>query len=323
MTASELLRLGAEFLLGIEPLDMTPKQLETPLYTGRLLALQVQPGLMLNASDVVYISEQSFSVEMEPALVCGVMLTGSTTRTVVEDYGAFVRYPRQINLMGFDRPVRYTTPLQHGKNFRSAGFILQPSFFERFGADIDDDGLEALRDLTSGGFQTATIAHSARINAIAASCLSHPYGGHLGKLFLESAALAYVVEAAHALKEERRLVAIIGRREYDRVMHAREILDSDLADTPTTLELARRVGTNVTTLQANFKAVFGRTIFAHVREQRLSMARILLEEHGLPVTEAARRVGFARATAFSTAYRKHFGHSPKEDLRKSAATRFS
>lgn len=316
MTPSDLVRLGAEFALGVEPLDMAPQVLETPIYTGRLLAHEVQPGLMLSAGDVTYVCDQSFAVEMEPALVCGIMLSGESVRTEVEGYGSFVRHPHQVNLMGFDRPIRYTTPLERGRTFRTAGFVLQPAFFDRFGNDIDDDGISALRELMTGGFRTAAITHSPRVGEIARLCLEHPYRGHLGRLFLESNALAYVIEVAQTLKDERRLVALLGRREYDRVVHAREILDGDLVDTPTTLELARRVGINVTTLQANFKAVFGRTIFAHVREQRLMVARILLQEHRLSVAEAGRRVGFSRPSAFSAAYRKHFGHPPRSEHRQ-------
>lgn len=320
MTLNDLVRLGAELALGVEPVGIPPQVLETPIYKGRLLAFEVQPGLMLSASDVTYICNQNFAVEMEPALVCGIMLTGSPVASDVEGYGRFVRYPHQVSLMGFDSPVRYSTPLRQGERFRSTGFVLRPPFFDRFADDVADDGLAALRELVEGGFRTAIITHSPCITEIARSCLEHPYTGQLEKLFLESKALAFVIEAAQALKDERRLVALLGRREYDRVMYAREILDADLVGTPTTMELSRRVGINVTTLQANFKTVFGKTIFAHVREQRLMMARVLLQEHRLSVAEAGRRVGFSRASAFSAAYRKHFGHPPRLEFPRTRRT---
>ncbi len=320
MTLNDLVRLGAELALGVEPVGIPPQVLETPIYKGRLLAFEVQPGLMLSASDVTYICNQNFAVEMEPALVCGIMLTGSPVASDVEGYGRFVRYPHQVSLMGFDSPVRYSTPLRQGERFRSTGFVLRPPFFDRFADDVADDGLAALRELVEGGFRTAIITHSPCITEIARSCLEHPYTGQLEKLFLESKALAFVIEAAQALKDERRLVALLGRREYDRVMYAREILDADLVGTPTTMELSRRVGINVTTLQANFKTVFGKTIFAHVREQRLMMARVLLQEHRLSVAEAGRRVGFSRASAFSAAYRKHFGHPPRSEFPRTRRT---
>lgn len=315
MTLNDLVRLGAEFALGVEPVGIAPQVRETPIYKGRLLAFEVQPGLTLSASDVTYICNQHFAVEMEPALICGIMLRGSPVASDVEGYGRFVRYPHQVSLMGFDSPLRYSTPLRKGEHFTSAGFVLRPSFFDRFADGVADDGLMALRELMEGGFRTGVISHSPLITEIARLCLDHPYTGQLEKLFLESKALAFVIEAAQALKDERRLVALLGRREYDRVIYAREILDADLVSTPTTMELSRRVGINVTTLQANFKTVFGRTIFAHVREQRLMMAKVLLQEHRLSVAEAGRRVGFSRPSAFSAAYRRHFGHPPRAEFR--------
>lgn len=313
MTTSDLVRLGAEFSLGVRPVDVTPPVLETPLYTGRLLAHEAQPGLMLTASDVTYVCDQSLTIDLEPALLCGIMLQGEGVETEVIGHGRVVRPPGRANLMGFGRTVRYRSPITSGQRFRTAGFILKPSFFERFADDLADDGLATLHEFMSGEFRVETLGRSARLLEIARLCLEHPYNGQLGQLFLESNALAYVVEVAELLKQERRMMALLGRRQYERVLEAREILDSDLVNTPTSLQLARRVGVNVTTLQANFKTVFGTTIFGHVRDQRLMMARVLLQEHGLSVAQAAHRVGFARPSAFSTAYRRYFGRSPRDE----------
>lgn len=311
MSTSDLIRLGAEFSLGAQPVDVSPRELDTPLYTGRLLAHEVQPGLTVTASDVTYVGRQDMIVDMEPTLLCGVMLTGCTIETEVVGHGRVTRLPGHAYLMGFGRTVRYCSPVAPGQRFRTAGFILKPSFFDRFGDNLADDGLAVLRDFVVGDFRAEMLPRSPRLLEIARLCLEHPYSGQLGQLFLESNALAYVVEVAELLKQERRVIALIGRRQYERVLEAREILDSDLVNTPTSLQLARRVGVNVTTLQANFKAAFGTTIFGYVRDQRLMMARVLLREHGLGVAEAAHRVGFARPSAFSAAYRKHFGHSPR------------
>lgn len=118
------------------------------------------------------------------------------------------------------------------------------------------------------------------------------------------------------LAHKSRLVALIGKRHYDRIMEARDILDANLAKPPKTLELTKLVGVNLTTLHANFKTVFGTTIFGYVRAQRLEMARMLLIEHHLTVAEAGYRVGFASPSAFAVAYRRHFGNPPSNDARR-------
>ncbi|WP_353181847.1 AraC family transcriptional regulator [Bosea sp. (in: a-proteobacteria)] len=316
MTASDIVRLGAAFSLGAQPVDVSPRELDTPLYTGRLLAHEVQPGLTVTASDITYVTNQDLTVDMEPTLLCGVMLKGCATETEVIGYGRVTRCPERVHLMGFGVPMRYRSPVVSGQRFLTAGFFLKPAFFARFGGDLADDGLATLQELVTGEFRMETLARSARLLEIARLCHEHPYRGQLAELFLESNALSYVVEVAELLKQERRMIALMGRRQYERVLEAREILDSDLVNTPTSLQLARRVGVNVTTLQTNFKAVFGTTIFGHVRDQRLLMARVLLQEHGLGVAEAAHRVGFSRPSAFSAAYRKYFGCSPRSEIRQ-------
>ncbi|WP_188609564.1 helix-turn-helix transcriptional regulator [Chelatococcus reniformis] len=258
---------------------------------------------------------------MEPALLCGIMLAGNVIETDVVGHGRVTRHPERASVMGFGRKVQYRSPIRPGQHFRTAGFILKPAFFDRFSDDLADDGLTSLREFLTGEFRMDTLAPSARLLEIARLCLEHPYNGQLGQLFLESNALAFVVEVADVLKRERCMIAQLGRRQYARVLEARDILDSDLVNTPTSLQLARRVGVNVTTLQANFKKVFGTTIFGHVRDQRLMMARVLLRDHGLAVAQAAHRVGFARPSAFSAAYRRHFGHPPRAEMASNGARR--
>ena len=137
-----------------------------------------------------------------------------------------------------------------------------------------------------------------------------PYGGSLRSLFRESQALRFTLEVAALLQEEAQLIRKIGRRQYGRVRHARDLLDRSLVDPPKLLDLARELGVNVSTLQANFKAAFGTTIFGYVRSRRLEMARILIHDHGLGIAEAGYRVGFTNPAAFTVAYRRHYGHPP-------------
>jgi len=313
-SVSDLVRVGAELALGVAPVDLSAQSVETPIYAGTLLAHEVQPGLTATAFDVTYLSTREFVVDMQPALVCGLLFRGDADPMEVGSHGSVVqRFERPV-LYGFGKTTRCRRMCIADRHCRTAGFILRRSFFERFGGDIADDGLSVLRDFLDVDFRTEALARSPRLVEIANRALDHPYTGELGQLFLESNTLSYLVEVAELLKQERRVVALMGRRHYDRVMEARDILDADLIAPPRTLELARRVGVNVTTLQANFKAVFDTTIFGYVRDQRLLMARALLIDHGLTIAEAGYRVGFASPAAFTAAYRRRFGHPPGKEL---------
>lgn len=310
----ELVRLAAEHSLTVELANLPSDFVETPLFSGRLLVHELQPGLIVAASDIQYLTDQSIDTQAEPSLQCGVLLAGEDESIEVVGYGSITRQPRRPVLKAFSQPTQFRLPSMLGRRSRTAGFMLKPNFFDRFGAHVTDDGLKMLQELSASPFRFECLPRSPRIIELAENCLNHPFNEQLSELFLESNTLAFVIEVAQLLKQERRLVSLIGKRHYDRVMETRDILDAKLAAPPRMLELSRQVGVNHTTLQANFKAVFGSTIFGYVRTQRLLMARALLVDHHVTVAEAGYRVGFASPAAFTAAYRRHFGHPPGQDL---------
>jgi AraC-like DNA-binding protein len=313
LAVSDLVRAAAEFSVILKPAGAPVRELATPVLSGQLLAYQVRPGLMASAHDVTYLSDQEFTVDMEPSLMCAVLLHGDSDVMRVSGHGEIPRSLGRPILVGSSEVTTWQWSIRERQRCCGSGFTLTPAFFERFGEHVADDGLSALRKFCSAPFSTQNLTRSPRLLDVAGRALDHPYTGSLSELFLESNTLSFVLEVAKLLDHESELVMRIGRNHYDRVMEAREILDANLIDPPRTLDLARRVGTNITTLQADFKEVVGMTIFRYVREQRLLMARVLLLEHGVSVAEAGYRVGFSSPAAFVAAYRRSFGHSPGKE----------
>jgi len=81
---------------------------------------------------------------------------------------------------------------------------------------------------------------------------------------------------------------------------------------PTLTDLARQVGINDCTLKRRFRQVFGTTVFGYLHNYRMEQARTLLLENQLTIAAIAHRVGYNNLCAFSTAFRKKFGMSPRE-----------
>ncbi|GAB6040178.1 response regulator transcription factor [Endothiovibrio diazotrophicus] len=112
--------------------------------------------------------------------------------------------------------------------------------------------------------------------------------------------------AAAALGEERDSHPRIAR-----LYRAREVIMENLLEPPPLAEIARQVGTNPTTLSKEFQALFGFSVIAYAREQRLQRARRALERSEKPVNVIAHEVGYRHDSDFVTAFRKRFGVTPK------------
>ena len=105
------------------------------------------------------------------------------------------------------------------------------------------------------------------------------------------------------------------RSEAEQVRLIRQIHDDMLShlDRRITIDdLCHRYPINPTTLKDVFKAVYGTSIAAHLKEHRLERAEHLLLESDASVADVARQVGYESQSKFSTAFREQFGQLPKE-----------
>ncbi|MBO9356971.1 helix-turn-helix domain-containing protein [Bordetella petrii] len=93
---------------------------------------------------------------------------------------------------------------------------------------------------------------------------------------------------------------------------AASYLSRCLASPPSLQELARKVGTYEKKLSRAFRRQLGRTVFEYLREERVRVARQLLHETDLTVTDIAAELGFSSAANFATAFRKKTGLTPSE-----------
>ena len=86
-----------------------------------------------------------------------------------------------------------------------------------------------------------------------------------------------------------------------------------LDDSEFTVEqLCSEVGISRAHLHRKMKELTGMPVTEFIRNIRLEQAARLLREHKLNVSQVAYSVGFSSIGYFSTAFRKHFGVSPRE-----------
>ncbi|XOK64062.1 helix-turn-helix domain-containing protein [Paenibacillus elgii] len=96
---------------------------------------------------------------------------------------------------------------------------------------------------------------------------------------------------------------------------AKEILDHNIAASVSLNELSKLVCLNEYKLKKGFKEMFGQSVHAYVIDQRLEKARLLFEEKGISVSDAAFQVGYGNLSFFTLSFRKKFGVNPGDYLR--------
>lgn len=311
-----LLQEAAARSIDISYIEAVSPVVDTPTMRGTMKAEAIRSGLLMSGYDFVHVSDFELAVKMDRSVLCGVLLDGESSPMSIEGHQSIDHKLQRIEVVGFGEPILCRRQCRAGTRARTFGVTLRPEFLEQFGERVDDDGLAPLRAFLKPGLHHTTLPWSPKLLELGNDVLNHSYAGRLGQFYHESQTLRFLIEVAVALRDRSRARASIGRIAYERAVQAREILDHNLIDPPRALDLARQVGINLTTLQSNFKAAFGTTIFGHVRKQRLEMARLLIMDHGLRVADAGLKVGFSNAAAFTAAYRRHFGLPPTSDLRR-------
>lgn len=140
-----------------------------------------------------------------------------------------------------------------------------------------------------------------------------PYQGMTQQLYLESKALELLALQFACLESELTPSqrSLLKTDDLERVRHARDILVRRSKNPPSLIELSRLVELNDRKLKQGFHQLFGTTVFGYLRNYRMEQARDLLAQSQMNVAQIADRVGYGNPEAFSTAFRRKFGVSPK------------
>lgn len=146
------------------------------------------------------------------------------------------------------------------------------------------------------------------------------YGDAARRIYLEAKATELMaLHLAEPTVEERASNGIVLRLDdIERIHEARRVLDANLENPPSLVELSRRVGLNDFKLKAGFKQVYGTTAFGHLHEGRMQEARRLVE---MNVGEVALAVGYSSPSRFAAAFKRRFGVRPSSLLPRNGSQR--
>jgi AraC-like DNA-binding protein len=98
----------------------------------------------------------------------------------------------------------------------------------------------------------------------------------------------------------------------EKIRKARTVLNMEYANPPALPALAQQLGISETQLKSGFKTLNGTTVMQYCIGKRMEAAKLLLRENRHSISEIADIVGYEDHSAFSRAFRRLNGCSPKE-----------
>lgn len=129
-------------------------------------------------------------------------------------------------------------------------------------------------------------------------------------IFVETAALLAALELARVQSQARPAAERTGCLSAAQETLLRDYIEDHLALDISLDELSQLVQLSRFHLARRFKATFGVPPYRYIIERRLTVARRLLKETNLPVSEVAASIGFSSAALFIRTFREATGITP-------------
>ena len=132
------------------------------------------------------------------------------------------------------------------------------------------------------------------------------------QFFLESKALELIALKLEMVSEQQTPQGRLPAHDFLAVMRVKEYLLQNLHTSPAMPHLCQIAGMSHPKLNKCFKQLFGSTVFAWLRQQRLLLSRDLVVANDMNLTAIAYSLGFANSSHFSREFYKYFGIQPSQ-----------
>ncbi|MBV8627089.1 MAG: AraC family transcriptional regulator [Paraburkholderia sp.] len=110
--------------------------------------------------------------------------------------------------------------------------------------------------------------------------------------------------------------ALTHQHHFGRIAKALRLIHADYRGDLDVDTLAREAGMSLAVFHAQFKLVTSTSPMQYVKATRLHHARLMMVQDGLSAGAAAARVGYESASQFSREFKRMFGSSPVEEVKR-------
>lgn len=205
-----------------------------------------------------------------------------------------------------------------GDRVRSAGLFIPPALLlDEFGLDLEKCPPVIQNIIKMRGKLTTTLPLTGRLLNMLDELIDMPFAGMRAERYMEAKILEWLCllcELLTAPEQEFKDDNLLSNKKAQSIKRVVGILNNNIAAAPGLDELASQVGLSRTSLANAFKSSFGITMSNYLVQRRMDLARQLLRSGKQSILQVGLTVGYENQSAFGRAYKKFFGHPPKEDL---------
>lgn len=135
--------------------------------------------------------------------------------------------------------------------------------------------------------------------------------GGLQHLFLESKIKELLLLQLESYsKVQHQDTALIQKYHADKIYQAKAIIEANVGQPCSLIDLAHQVGTNECTLKKGFRALLDTSVHNYWSELKMKKALQMLQESDANIADIAMDTGFKTPQHFSTAFKKYYGITP-------------
>ncbi|MCO5082940.1 MAG: helix-turn-helix transcriptional regulator [Rhizobiaceae bacterium] len=270
--------------------------------------IEIQPGFYLGRTDIAIAEGVSYSSRSFPFAGLSILLEG---RIATDAPGLSAIEPNTVLCISHNESRELTSYFHGAERLRNVEIFLLPDWYEQPGNHlVDDPTFQEIREAMDRPLRQMRRPLDARFRELALSTLNLGESGAIAALRLEAQALDLLAGLVGSFRDAH-APSNLSRRDFDRMMAVRDAIEGDPASVESLTALAAAHGVSASKLKRDFFLAFSTCVGGFVNEQRLVLARRLLEE-GMNVSQAAYRVGYAHPTNFSTAFKRRYGVAPRD-----------
>lgn len=269
--------------------------------------VELEAGLYLGRTDMPLGEGLTYRAETFPFAALSVLLAGRISTPAA---GLDELRPDGMLVIANNERRDVESTFYGADRLQNVEVFVTPAWFASEGGHFrDDPDFDPIRAAFERPTSNDRLPLDARLQHLAHRILALRETGPLAAMRLEAWSLDLFAELTAAFHRVPAKPAM-SPSDRERVAAVREFLERDAGAAGTLTDIAARHGVSASKLKRDFFQAYGTCVGGFANEQKLALARRLLEQ-GLSVSQTAYRVGYSHPANFSAAFKRRFGLSPR------------